>query len=46
MPGDRLPGLRRRARPLLGFGLLVDERQMRLDRAEMIGGDPHDRESD
>jgi hypothetical protein len=43
--GDRLEGLRRGARPPLGFDLLVDERKMRLKRAEMVGDDPHDRES-
>jgi hypothetical protein len=43
--GDRLQGLRRRARPPPCFDRLIDERQMRLERAEMIGEDPHDRES-
>ena len=44
-----MPGIVSKAAPCarlpLGFDLLVDKRQMRLNRAEMIGEDPHDRKS-
>jgi hypothetical protein len=42
---DGLQSLRRCARLPPGFDLLVDQSQMRLNRAELIGEDSHDRES-
>ena len=41
---DGLERLRRRARPLPGFDLLVDRRQMRVDRPQLIRQNLHDRE--